>query len=766
MAHSRASNAGHSRPVRSGGQWRLLLGVLLLGASLWTPLQAQPEAEPAAAPAAPAKAPAGEKKLAAVPLARYVAVNSPVDDNVFRHVRNTALGLQELAAHENRPAFLFLEIRPGQSEFHQVLGLAQFLSSARVDRLTTVAWVPETITGNNAIVAFGCKEIVMQPDAQLGDLGRGRAVDVTEEQSILALVDKRHNPRLNHDLALGMMNPEVSLLQVTLDRDGVAETRVVTEQQAKVLRDNQIPIRDAQVIKDARKPGLFSGQQARELGVLVTHTANMQAELAEIYRLDPQSLKEYRAGGESTLVRMIDVTEVIDPVLETFLERQIDRSLQEGAQTLIFRITSPGGYLMSGMNLAQKIADLEQKKIRTVAWIPHQALSSAAIAALGCDEIYIGPTGQIGDAGVIQRGADGAFDRVPEKLISPLIQKYQELAKKKHRPHAVLKAMTLKDLEVFQVRHRESGRTWFMSEEELANSNEWEKGALVPESAKGLLLTLQGERAVELKIAAGVASDLDMLKDRLNIPPDVQLVGVARTWVDSLVFFLNNSFVTGFLFFIAIVLIYIELHFMIGIFGIGSALCFGIFFWSRYFGGTATGLEIILFLLGVVCILLEVLVIPGFGVFGITGGLLVLSSLVLASENFTHLEPDVNSQKLVQALTVIGLPLLGVMVTSMLVGKYLPSIPLLRGIVLTPPSRKHAGDTDTLQLRPDLVETPGRSLAVGQIGTTVTTLRPSGKARFGEHLVDVVSQGPFIEPQKPVEVLEIRGNRIVVDEVS
>ncbi len=729
--------------------------------------------KPALKPAPVAEEPAGEvveeeaadekkDKANKTPLALYVTVRSPVDDSIFRNVRNTALKLQELARVENRPAFLILEIRAGQSEFYQVHGLAKFLTSSKIDRVTTIAWVPETVTGNNVIVALGCQEIVMHPDAELGDIGRGKPVEPDEEQLVLSLAEKRHNLRLNRDLVLGMLNPQVSLLVATVEKDGMTEKRVVTEQQAKVLRDNGLAITDVEVIKDKGQRGSFSGREARELGILVSHTIDSQPELANLYGIDPQSLREKHGQGESSVVKLIDVTDIIDPVLEAFIQRQIDRALAENAEIIIFRIESPGGYLMSGTNLANMIADLEEKNVRTVAYVPDHAISSAAITALGCDEIYMGPDGQIGDAGVIRQEFDGAFERVPEKLLSPLRQTLISLAERKKRPPAILEAMSFKDLEVFQVTHRETGRVWYLTEADIEKSNgEWIKGPIVPESAKGLLLTLQDDRAVELKIAAGVVNDLDDLKDRLNIPADVELDAVGRTWVDSLIYLLNDPFITGFLLFVAIICIYIELHFMVGFFGICSALCFGIFFWSRYLGGTATGLEIVLFMMGIACILMEIFVIPGFGVFGVSGGLLMVLSLILASETFNNIEPEVNSQKFVEAVTILLVPLAAVIVSSMFINKYLPQIPLLRHIVLVPPIRKHAGDTDTLQLRPDLAD--GKSgLFVGKQGVASTILRPSGKARFENELVDVVTQGPYIAANSPVEIIEVRGRRVVV----
>ena len=57
---------------------------------------------------------------------------------------------------------------------------------------------------------------------------------------------------------------------------------------------------------------------------------------------------------------------------------------------------------------------------------------------------------------------------------------------------------------------------------------------------------------------------------------------------------------------------------------------------------------------------------------------------------------------------------------------------------------------------------PGREELLGQTGEALTTLRPSGRAQFGERVVDVVSEGSYIERGEQVEVLKVAGNRVVV----
>src|SRR5579862_1537542 len=128
-----------------------------------------------APPADHAKAAAGAKSD--VPLGRYLTLSGAVDDVVFGRVQNTALTLENQAKLQHRKAVLVLEIAAGSSQFHQVHGLAKFLTSVEIADVKTVAWIPETVTGNNVIVALACNEIVMHPDAELGDIGRGKALD-------------------------------------------------------------------------------------------------------------------------------------------------------------------------------------------------------------------------------------------------------------------------------------------------------------------------------------------------------------------------------------------------------------------------------------------------------------------------------------------------------------------------------------------------------------------------------------------------------------
>src|SRR5690606_29522877 len=72
----------------------------------------------------------------------------------------------------------------------------------------------------------------------------------------------------------------------------------------------------------------------------------------------------------------------------------------------------------------------------------------------------------------------------------------------------------------------------------------------------------------------------------------------------------------------------------IGLGGFIAGVCFLLFFWNRFFEGTAGWLEVFLFIGGICCVLIEIFILPGVAVFGLGGGLLILSSLILASQTF------------------------------------------------------------------------------------------------------------------------------------
>lgn len=701
---------------------------------------------------------------------QFITITNPVNDAQVALVNNVALRMQAQSDREQREAFLVLEIRPGSSRFGQVADLASALTDAQVSGVRTIAWIPETVKGNHAVIALACHEIVMAPNAALGDIGRGDRVSDVEQNFVFSIVDRRRNSRVSRGVVAAMMDPAAELLRVDVKTvDGGSEQRFLTSTELQALHSGGAIISDTQIIKDSGAPGLFNAVDSESIGFLVTRTEQSRRDVAATYDLPIQSMREIAQLDKPLNVRVIAVHGPIMEVMEDFVLRKIRTAVAEGANLLIFDIDSPGGYLHSSLRMANTIADLDARRVSTVAWIAHDAISGAAVVSLGCDQIIMRPEAKIGDAGVIAETAEGgAFADVPQKIDSPFMTDMASLAKKKNRPRALLQAMVDKDLKVYRVTHPETGRVTYMSDYDLADSSEaWVKGPLVPESREGFLLTLSGVRAHELGLAEAPCDDMNELRSRLGIPTEVSLAPDGPSWVDSLVFLLNTSGGGFILITIAILCLYVELHLPSGFFGILSAGFFGLYFWSRYLGGTAGTLEMMMFLFGLVLLAIEIFLIPGFGVFGVSGIAMLLGSLIMASHTFAGMTAGERFEESLSSLGTLAGSMVTVMIVAVVLNRFLPSIPILNRLILTPPGYAEV-DGNTPHLRPDLNDqtTPGIDVEVGEVGVAASTLRPSGKATFGDLFVDVYSDGGYIDHGDPIEVIRIAGKRIIVRPAS
>ncbi len=698
---------------------------------------------------------------------KFVTLEGTIDDRAISRVKRQGLALQNRAQQEGRTGVLVLQISKGTSQFHNVQGLANFLTKD-LTGVKKVAWVPDTVTGNNVVVALACNDIVMNPDAALGDIGLGKALDKDEQNFVVNLVNRRQNNKLSAALALGMTDPQTEVILVRIQTgeppNEVTETRLVLPKEFNRLQKvDRAAIPFSQTIKHPGTAGTFTGSQAANDGFLVAATATSRDEVRDLYHLKREAMLEDPTGGAEPVVRVIKVEGEINPLLQGFVRRHIDQAVGEGASLLIFEVDSPGGDYFASSDIANTIADLDPKKVRTVAYIPKSAYSGAALISLACDEIYMHPESKFGDIGAIRNLQHGGqFEWVPEKLLGPLKEEIQTFARKKGRPPALALAMVIKETEVFQVKNRDTGRVWYMTDAEIhQKGDEWIKGPIVPETDNDQLLTINGTRAAELLIAEPPVNNKDELRERLGISPDQSLNAVGQTWVDALIFELNQPYVRVLLIILGIIGVYIELHVPSGLFGIGAGVCFALFFWASYLGGTAGWLEFVLFVCGVVCLLIEFFVLPGLTVFGVSGALLMIASLILASQTFVIPHSEADYAVLSRSVGSLAAALMGVVVLALVLNRFLPKIPLFGQLILTPPG---AETGDEPQLAPEALG-EGTGPLLGQSGTAMTVLRPAGKAQFGEEFVDVVSDGPYIDAGSDVEVISIEGNRIVVRKV-
>jgi membrane-bound serine protease (ClpP class) len=397
------------------------------------------------------------------------------------------------------------------------------------------------------------------------------------------------------------------------------------------------------------------------------------------------------------------------------------------------------------------------------------------MVSLGCDQIYMHPSARLGDVGVVAIGPGGEMSNADAKAVAEVVTIMRELANVKGRPPALAEAMVDRRVKVFRVRDKKTQREWFLTEHEiseLGEDSDWE--VLQPlRETQDRFLEVTGERAVELQLAQGTVRDLRELKQALGLTADPEVL--EATWVDKTVYILNQPWVTGLLFLIGLVAMYIEFN-MPGI-GAGAAvsvLCFTLFFWSHWAGGTASWLEILMFVLGVAFVAFEIFVIPGFGFAGILGGILILASIFMASQRVVIPETAYDMRLLRNSALSLVLAIVGFLGVVAVLRKRIGTGQLFSNLVLMPPTAAETGGLQSKAKIPvpvndaGLAETPPPDSGwIGRRGRATTYLRPAGKVRFGNETVQVVAaDGEFIDAGHEVEVVREIGNVIEVKQVS
>ena len=181
--------------------------------------------------------------------------------------------------------------------------------------------------------------------------------------------------------------------------------------------------------------------------------------------------------------------------------------------------------------------------------------------------------------------------------------------------------------------------------------------------------------------------------------------------------------------------------------------------------GTVGSLELLLFIAGVILLVIEIFLIPGFGITGIAGLLLIAFSLVFARQDFIWPEFDWEWDLFRKNLSIVGISIVSSLVVFGFVLKAFPRLPLFNRLIL--------GSDSGSQIALGAVGSPlsmsspmDRALVeesfVDSIGVVTNALRPVGKAEIGDEIFEVASGGEFIDSGERVEVVELRGNRLIV----
>ena len=219
--------------------------------------------------------------------------------------------------------------------------------------------------------------------------------------------------------------------------------------------------------------------------------------------------------------------------LSKYFRSRLQQAKTAGVDLLVIQIDSPGGLKSESLDIAEQLRDVDWAY--TVAFVPRQAISGGALITLGCDELIAGPNARLGDIGVIEFDPElFAFRFAPAKIQSVLVRQARDLATSKGRSPELAESMIDKDVMTFY-RETPEGILYKNARVDAAELpvDPW---FLVDESGPERFLTISGQRAKALGLAAGLASSRPELAAAFELrPTDFHIY--RRTFTDRVVYF-------------------------------------------------------------------------------------------------------------------------------------------------------------------------------------------------------------------------------------
>ena len=422
----------------------------------------------------------------------------------------------------------------------------------------------------------------------------------------------------------------------------------------------------------------------------------------------------------------------ISPSLLMFLRRAEKVAESSGASAIVFEMNTYGGRLDSAEEITSA---LNHATIPTYTFINSNAGSAGSLIALATQHIYMAPVSAIGAAApVLPTGED-----------LPLTQREKTIS----YWSALIRSSAMKN-----GHNPDVGEAFMNKEKEVKIGDR----VIHP---KGTLLTLNAQEATEKfngkpLLADGVADSVVDLMQKAGLKG--KAVSLGPTGFEQLAFWITT--LAPLLLLGGIIGAYLEFKIPGATMpGIISAICFALFFLGHYLAGLAGWEVVALFILGTVLVIIEILFFAHSTiVFGVVGVFLILASLFWAM--IDHYPGETffpTGRALAVPLLNLFLALIGAAIVIALLVRYLPRTSVYRRFALmtsNPPGPSLAGVPREFATAIDL--SPGTE------GISLSILRPSGKARFLDQIIDVVTQGEFIPPNTSITVVRRDGMRVVV----
>lgn len=420
-------------------------------------------------------------------------------------------------------------------------------------------------------------------------------------------------------------------------------------------------------------------------------------------------------------VMVMKIKAEIDPRMSRYVGLALDHAESIEADYVIIEMDTYGGVLTDAKDIVDRILDL-----KTPIWvfINKDAASAGALISIACDSIYMAPGGNIGAATVVE-GVGG--ERAPDKYQSYMRSIMRSTAEQNGRDPRIAEGMVDERVEVDSIKR------------------------------EGTVITFTTDEAIKYGYCEAKVNSLEEILSR-NKVNDYELVYFEISTPEKVIAFFLNPFISGILILVILGGLYFELQTPgVGFPIIASITALILYLVPYYLNGLAENWEIIALFVGIVLIILEIFVIPGFGFAGITGIALTVGSMVLIMVNNDYFNFSMVPLRdiVIASLAIFG-GLSGGVLLLFVGGVRLSQSGVFKKISLTDTQAQSEGYTANFNTG-DLI---------GKTGIAYTVLRPSGKIMIEDQLYDAFSRGDYIEKGDTVTVTEIEGSTLKVRRVT
>lgn len=420
--------------------------------------------------------------------------------------------------------------------------------------------------------------------------------------------------------------------------------------------------------------------------------------------------------GDRQKVFVMEIRNEIDARMNRKTELAFQEAKDLGVDLVIIDMNTYGGAVYDANDIRSRILKFEKP---VYVFINDNAASAGALISIACDSIYMAPGASIGAATVVTPDGQAA----PDKYQSYMRSIMRSTAEETGRNPLIAEAMVDENIEIDTI------------------------------TAKGDVITFSTDEAIKYGFCEGEIRTIEEAIGRAGIN-DYDLIRHELSFTEKIISFFINPVVSGLLILIILGGLYFELQTPgVGFPLLAAGIALVLYLTPYYLNGLAAHWEIILFFIGVGLLALEIFVIPGFGVAGISGIMIMVGMLILMMLNNETF--DFSFVKAAEIFKAVATALGGIMAGILFMffsGARLMNSSVFNRVALMNVQDRQQGYTSNFR----------ETIMIGKKGVTYTALRPCGKVMIEGDLYEACTRGEYIERQTEVEVFDESGSTLKV----